>query len=118
MANLRRAKYGNRKVTTPDGLTFDSQKEYRRWCELRMLEKAGKIGALVRQVPFDLTVTCVKTGERKLVGRWKADFCYVDHETGGPIAEDVKGGNATKTPLYRWKAKHFEAQYGRKILET
>lgn len=35
-------KYHNRKVRR-DGLTFDSQKEHRRYNELLLLEQAGKI---------------------------------------------------------------------------
>ena len=34
-----RSKYGNRKVAR-DGMTFDSVKEYRRFCELRLLDPA------------------------------------------------------------------------------
>ena len=40
------------KVNTPDGETFDSKKEYRRFLDLSLLQKAGRIRGLKRQVPF------------------------------------------------------------------
>ena len=47
-----------------------------------------------------------------VIGRYRADFSYEElTETGGRwdfTVEDVKG---FKTPLYRWKKKHVEAQY-------
>ena len=35
-------KYHNRKVKV-NGMTFDSQREYERFCELNLLQKAGVI---------------------------------------------------------------------------
>lgn len=93
-------KYGNRKITR-DGETFDSVKEYRRWCELSLLERAGEITGLERQVKYVIipaqyapdTVTArgkIKRG--KLLERecaYVADFRYqMDGET---VVEDVKG---------------------------
>ena len=49
-------KFHNKKITR-EGETFDSLKEYRRFCELRQLEKAGEITGLERQVPFELIPT-------------------------------------------------------------
>ena len=48
-----RSKYGNRKVAR-DGMTFDSVKEYRRFCELRLLERAGEVAGVRRQVKLYL----------------------------------------------------------------
>jgi hypothetical protein len=36
-------------------------------------------------------------------------------ENGEQIVEDVKG---VKTPLFKWKARHFRAQYKRDIRLT
>ena len=47
-------KFGARKITAPNGEIFDSSKEYRRFCELQLLERAGKISGLKRQVTFEL----------------------------------------------------------------
>ena len=38
------------KKTRLDGLTFDSQKEAQRYAELKLLERAGQIHSLRRQV--------------------------------------------------------------------
>jgi hypothetical protein len=48
-----KSKYHNKKITR-DGETFDSIKEYRRFCELSLLAKAGKVTDLKRQVKFVL----------------------------------------------------------------
>lgn len=121
----RRGKF-NAVRTTVDGITFASKKEARRYQELRLLEKAGEISDLRCQVPYVLTarINPVKVLEHRMfssederrafVGRYVVDFEYIDKKNGWTV-EDVKG---FRTPLYRWKAKHFEAQYGRKILET
>ena len=50
---IGRNKYHNRKYSA-DGEVFDSKKEYQRWQELKLLEKAGEIAELRRQVPFEL----------------------------------------------------------------
>jgi hypothetical protein len=46
------SKYGNIKTTTSDGITHDSRKEANRWCELLLLQRAGKIYDLKRQVKY------------------------------------------------------------------
>ena len=46
-------KYGNQKIVS-GGEVFDSKREYRRWCELKLLEKAGEIWGLERQVKYVL----------------------------------------------------------------
>ena len=94
-------KYGNKKVIS-DGITFDSKKEYRRYCELKLLEKAGEISDLQRQVKFTLIPaqrepdTVGKRGgtkKGKLIERecvYVADFVYKDM-SGEEIVEDTKG---------------------------
>lgn len=39
------SKYRNKKITV-NGEQFDSQREYRRYCELKLLEQAGVISCL------------------------------------------------------------------------
>jgi len=95
-----------------DGITFASKAEARRYQELQMLVLAGEVSALVLQVPFALTVPT--PGAEVEIGVYVADFCYRS-KRDGYVVEDVKG---FKTPLYRWKKKHFEAQYDITILET
>lgn len=102
---MKRPKYGNRKVVL-DGLTFDSVKESQRWATLKLLERAGQIADLERQVSYDLTAAGVR------IGKIKPDFRYV--RNGQVVVEDVKS-KPTMTPMFRWKAKHLEAEHGVKL---
>ena len=96
--------------TVVDGIRFDSKRESQRYTELKMLMTSGKIQSLYLQPSWDL---CVGESMQK-IGRYVADFSYTDSETGKIVVEDVKG---VKTPLYRWKKKHVEMQYGIEIQE-
>lgn len=102
-------KYGARKVTAPDGQVFDSQKEYNRWCNLRLLERAGKITNLKRQIPYELIPK--QDGERACT--YVADFVY--YEDGKLVVEDCKG---FRTEAYRIKRKLMLAVHNIKIKET
>ena len=94
-------KYGNKKVKVGDE-TFDSSKEYRRFCELKLLQRAGKISDLRRQVKFVLIPTQREpdvVGVRGGVKKGKvieqecayiADFVYLN-EKGETVVEDTKG---------------------------
>lgn len=96
-------KYGNRKVEV-DGIEFDSKKEARRYCELELLQQAGKITDLQLQREFELIPAQYETyprygkkGQRLQDGKrcieksctYKADFCYM--QDGRLVVEDVKG---------------------------
>lgn len=106
------SKYGSRKITR-DGITFDSQKEYRRFCELCLLERAGKVTDLQRQVKFELIPSQRISG--KVVERactYVADFVY--QENGEKVVEDTKG---FKTKDYIIKRKLMLWVHGIKIKE-
>lgn len=106
------SKYRSRKVTR-DGMTFDSQKEYRRFCELRLLERAGEVTDLQRQVKFEL-IPSQRIGG-KVVERacaYVADFVYM--ENGKKVVEDTKG---FKTTDYIIKRKLMLWVHGIKIKE-
>lgn len=106
-------KYGNRK-TTIDGIAFDSAKEAKRWQELKLLERAGEIFELQRQVPFVLIPKQERDGkvvERAVV--YKADFVYT--ENGQEVVEDVKG---VRTKEYVIKRKLMLWQFGIQIREV
>jgi hypothetical protein len=106
-----RSKY-NAKRTVVDGITFASKKEAKRYGELKLLERGGRILGLELQPAFDLRA---KGGGK--VGVYRADFAYHEKVVGGTrwVVEDVKG---FKTPVYRLKKKHLEAQYGIQITEV
>lgn len=83
-------KYGNRK-TVVDGITFDSAREARRWQELRLLERAGQITDLARQVPYLLVPKQRRDdGKAEREVKYVADFWYRDRR-GREVVEDSKG---------------------------
>ena len=109
------SKYRNRKVTTPDG-TFDSVKEYSRWQELKLLQRAGEIYDLQRQVPFVLIPT-QRDDRGKVIERdvkYIADFTYRNKEYK-LIVEDTKG---MKTKEYIIKGKLMLYRNGIRIQEV
>ena len=105
-------KYHNKKITR-NGITFDSLKEYRRFCELSLLEKAGAITDLKRQVKYELIPSQRIAG--KVVERsctYVADFVY--KQNGETVVEDTKG---VKTKDYIIKRKLMLYIYGIQIKE-
>lgn len=109
------SKYGNRK-TVVDGIVFDSKKEAVRWQELRLLERAGEIHELQRQVPFIL-IPAQKDERGKVIEKqvkYIADFTYrgKDHRL---VVEDVKG---VRTDVYRIKKKLLLYRHGLRIKEV
>lgn len=106
-------KYRNTK-TTADGITFDSRKEAKRYQELRLLEKAGEISDLQRQVPF-LLIPVQRIGGKvaERAVQYKADFVYTDH--GETVVEDTKG---IRTGEYIIKRKLMLYVHGIRIRET
>lgn len=116
-------KYHNRKVKTSDGVVHDSRKEANRWVELNLLERAGEITNLKRQVEFLLIppqyeeIKKGKKKKRKLVERavvYRADFVYQD-ENGEIHVEDVKG---FRTKDYIIKRKLMRYVYQISITEV
>jgi hypothetical protein len=102
-----RSKYGAT-PTTVDGIRFHSKGEAGRWSELKLLQKAGQIIGLMRQVPMML-----HAGNGALVGRYVADFYYL--ERGVPVYEDFKGFD---TAVSKWKRRHVAAEYGIEVKIT
>ena len=104
------SKYHAKRVDTEDG-KFDSKLEFRRWRELKLLERAGVITELRRQVRIPL-IPQSKYG-REIA--YVADFSY--REDGKVVIEDTKS-EATKTPLYRLKKRLVAEKYGIEIKEV
>lgn len=121
-------KYGNKKITA-DGMTFDSKREYRRYCELKLLERGGYISDLKFQQKFVLipeqreeSTEVYQKGKNK--GKLKpgkviekecsyiADFVYT--EDGKTVVEDTKG---FRTKDYIIKRKMMLHIHGIKIKE-
>lgn len=110
---MAKSKYHSKK-TIWNGVAYDSAKEARRHAELLLLERAGAIQGLQRQVKFELIPRQVIEG--KVVERactYIADFVYT--QQGSRIVEDVKG---YRTPEYRIKRKLMLFIHGIRIHEV
>lgn len=124
-----RSKYHAQNVTV-GGIQFDSKKEATRYSELVLLERAGRIQNLQRQVKFVLIPAqrefcneiytkgkkkgCFKPGkllEKEL--SYVADFVYT--EDGKQVVEDTKG---FKTKDYIIKRKLMLWVHGIRIKEV
>ena len=103
------------KKTTVDGIVFDSKREAARYQELKLMERAGAIRDLKRQVRYELIPAFDVDGKHYRPTAYIADFVYTDAKTGKEIVEDTKG---VRTGVYKIKAKLFAYQYGVSILET
>ena len=118
------SKYHSKKITI-DGISFDSRKEAKRWQELSLLQRAGAITDLQRQVEFELIpaqrepdTIGVRGGVKKgktieLAVKYVADFVY--KENGKTIVEDTKG---FKTKDYIIKRKLLLWVHGIQIKEV
>lgn len=106
-------KYHAIKITTPDG-TFDSRKEYARWCELKLLQKAKEITDLRRQVTFTLIPSQKYDGGTERAVRYVADFQYYDRY-GRLHVEDAKG---VRTKEYVIKRKLMLSCFGIHVEEV
>lgn len=106
------SKYGSKKIEA-GGIVFDSKKEYIRWNELRIMEKAGAISNLRRQVEFELIPTQRepdRIGKRGGIHKgcviekqcvYISDFVY--EVKGSTVVEDVKGGKRTEAYIIKRK---------------
>ena len=130
LAMTYKSKYYNVKTRALDGTVFDSLKEARRWDELILLQRAGKITDLQRQVTYELIPAQYETYARyskrgeplkeglRLIERkveYIADFTYIDTETGELVVEDTKG---VKTKDYIIKRKLMLSVHGIRIKEV
>ena len=130
-----RNKYNARKATV-NGEEFDSKKEARRWQQLKLMERAGEIDDLRRQVKYVLIPAqreqsgeVFKRGKNKgkhkpgrviekEVSYW-ADFVYHDINTDREIVEDVKGYlDGADYKIFVLKRKLMLWRYGIKIREV
>lgn len=88
---------------------FDSTKEANRYRELLILLKAGEIGHLELQVPYELN----EGGNYSY--KYVADFVYLDARTGQKIVEDTKGH---RTREYLKKRRLMKKIYNVDVFET
>ncbi|MCQ2388043.1 MAG: DUF1064 domain-containing protein [Clostridia bacterium] len=124
MTSRTKNKYSNKKIER-DGITFDSAKEYRRYCVLKVLQASGEISDLKMQVKYILIPTqrepdTVGVRGGKIKGKliekevaYYADFVYKDQD-GNIIVEDTKG---MRLPEYIIKRKLMLYIHGIRIKE-
>ena len=122
---MRRNKYRAHMIKVGDEV-FRSKKELHRFEELCLLEKAGMIHNLRREVKYllipaqrEIVWKNGKQKQGKCIEReisYIADFVY--EENGQTIVEDVKGGSATKTEVYKIKRKLMLYVHGIRIREV
>ena len=106
---------------------YDSKKEARRGQELLLLERAGKIYDLKRQVTYQLIPVqreeptkgprggLIQGKVIERAAKYVADFVYTDAETGETVVEDAKG---VRTPEYVLKRKLMLWIHGIRIREV
>lgn len=124
------SKYKAKKVEI-NGIKFDSKREARRYEELLLLEQAGEIKDLKRQVKYILIpaqrepdTVGVRGGKikGKLIEKecaYYADFVYTDTQTGEQIVEDVKGyRDGQAYALFKIKRKLMLYVHGIQIKEV
>ena len=106
-------KYGAKRMVV-DGIEFASKKEANRYCELKLMEKAGLIKELKRQVRIELVP---KTDKYRAV-TYVADFQYRDVKTGLVQFEDVKGcKEGAAYEMFKLKKKLMYWRWGKDITE-
>jgi hypothetical protein len=115
---IRANKY-HAQVCTVDGIRFDSRKEARRYERLKILAVAGEIYDLELQPEFAITVLELWRPEGQMIhcGRFRADFRYVETQTGEVVIEDTKSP-PTRNTAYRLRKRLVEAIHGVTIREV
>lgn len=117
--------------TTVDGIVFDSKREAQRYQQLKLLEKAGVICDLKRQVKYELVpaqyidgkcveraVTYTSDFEYYILNPLKQRTVMTDPDAkviGQHVVEDVKG---MRTKEYVIKRKLMLYKYGILITEV
>lgn len=105
-------KYHNKKIVI-DGIPFPSQKEGKRYIELKAMRDSGQITDLRLQVPYTLIPAFNLGKKRYRKMEYIADFVYM--KDGQQIVEDTKG---YKTEIYKIKKKLMAYIYQIEIKES
>lgn len=113
--DAKQNKYKNKKVIY-DGMKFDSVKEKSWYIKFKLMEQAGEIHNLQRQVPFCLIEVFKLEEKTYRATKYVADFVYRDKEDKLHVI-DVKSP-ATKTQVYQLKKKLMAYKYGIEIEEV
>jgi hypothetical protein len=110
-------KYNARK-TEIDGITFDSLAEGKRYGELKLMYHNGDIDGLQVHPLYVIWEGVDPKGKKQKI-EYEGDFTYI--ENGAQVVEDVKGGRATQTAMWKLKKKMFVCRYPQidlRVVET
>lgn len=108
------SKYNNKKVKA-DGYTFDSVREYQRYCELKLLLRRKKIKDLEVHPSFWILKPFEVDGVKHRGLKYEGDFSYKRTEDDSFVLEDVKG---METEVFKIKEKLVRAKYGINITKV
>lgn len=118
----KKGRYGNVRKPVHDGIRFDSKREFLRYMELKLLEKAGEIKGLVVHPKYPIVIggvpVMVALNQHKPWGRhltYEADFSYLErvpgtkHNEHRRVIEDVKMQSGHRTDVYKLKRALMKA---------
>lgn len=106
-----KGRYGNVRKPLHDGIRFDSKREFLRYMDLKLLEKAGEITDLRVHPAFNIIIggVPVMTNSNQHM-KWdkqmtyEADFTYLTKPPlGERVIEDVKMQSGHRTGVYKIK---------------
>jgi hypothetical protein len=103
-------KYKNKPIVVK-GIKFPSQREARAWGCLELLEKAGRIRDLKRQVTYTIAVN------GQTICRYIADFVFEEDRGKGEWVKVVADSKGFPTPVYQLKRKLMRIVLGIEIRE-
>lgn len=117
----KKGRYGNVRKPVHDGIRFDSKREFLRYMDLKLLEKAGEIFDIQVHPKYPITIggipIMVALNQHKPWGRhltYEADFEYI--QDGEVVIEDVKMQSGHRTDTYKLKRALMKAM-GHEITE-
>jgi len=105
-----KGRYGNVNKIEHNGIKFDSKREFLRYMDLRILERAGQISDLKVHPKFPIVIGGIEiriySKRYHANGRlmyYEADFSYWDAEAKKLVVEDVKMQSGFRTEVYKIK---------------
>lgn len=97
---------------TLDGIVFDSKGEMVRWASLTLLQKAGHIRNLKRQVLFHCQIVGKDGRLHEIRKPWPADFTYEEKQRDGSWALVVEDAKAVDNNVALITRKLMKALHG------
>ena len=112
-----KGRYGNVNKPIHDGIRFDSKREFLRYMDLKVLERAGEISDLRVHPEFPIIIGGVpimtssnqhNKWDRQVI--YEADFTYLTKAPfGNRVIEDVKMQSGHRTDVYKLKRALMKA---------